>query len=174
MTEKLFTVNEVAKELGVTRPWIHSRIRNDDSPRADFTMAGRGCPQLLWTETSLNRWRTYKDSGERVSGNSHYAAYSDHRAVNRVGRISASWKLWWRTTHDGNAVWWYSTPTGWWISDDDGRTWRNSGLWERPGDYRYCCVNDSVNADSASKAVQRNARKLKDKLMKWSQLYDDR
>lgn len=174
MTERLYTVLDIARELGQTKMWVHGRlVSSPNAPRPDFTANARGgTPILLWKRDSLPRWHTYKAGNETVSGNGHYAAYSDHRAVNKVGRISATWKLWWRNTHDGRMLWWFSTPVGWWISDDDGASWRNTGLFQRPGDYHYYRVNGNVTGEGMGvlSAAWRSTLPLKRELEKWSYL----
>lgn len=139
MTERLFTADDIAAILGVTRPWIHKH--RTGYLEAQFVTTRKGKETRLWTSDGVDRWRVYHAGSVPVSGTWRYGgAYSTHRAVNKVGRFEITWKLWWRSTPGGGTQWWFSTPRGWYTSIDDGRTWESTGLMVRPPDYRYISV----------------------------------
>lgn len=165
---RLYTTSDIAQLLGVRRSWVHNKIvKNADSaPMPEFDVKTNGpAPLLLWTESGLRRWEAYYASlGSIPPRISRHSAYSDHRAINRVGQLTVSWKLWWRCCFDGGTVWWFSTPQGWWVSENDGRDWRNAEAMIRPTDYRYHCVSSNAPPTPAIAAVLRSATRLRQRL----------
>lgn len=161
MAERLYTAREVAVELGLTRPWVLKHAERMESPQPDYeTMHGES-RQLLWTKASLDSWRAYHASAESVPNQALGRGYSDHRAVNKFGYHMVTWKLWWHPLGDGGTKWWYSTPLGWYTSEDDGKMWDPYGSMTRPKDYHYYSVVQGVGTSSALGAVLRNAEKLR-------------
>lgn len=160
MTEYLHSASEVAKLIGVPRRWVieHS---HGSGPPPDFTAHRGARPMMLWTDESVNRWRAYYMSETSTSGLRRFDSYSDHNAVNQVGSLTITWKLWWRNTHDGGAMWWFSTPKGWFVSNDDGRSWDFADVMVRPGDYRYISVNGSVNPSQHTLSIIRGVGHLR-------------
>jgi hypothetical protein len=167
---RLYTVSEIAKELGISRKWVHNRLSDKESkaPPAAFRVhTGGKDPMLLWTEQAVARWRAFYASVESIPSTGRFFEYSDHQAVNMVrNQVMVTWKLWWKNTWDGKAQWWFSTPNGWWTSDDDGRTWSDTGLMVRPQDYRYYAVNGNAKPSTAVAAVLRSALELGKKIGK--------
>jgi predicted DNA-binding transcriptional regulator AlpA len=165
---RLYTVSEIAKELGISRKWIHNRLSDKESkaPPAAFRVhTGGKDPMLLWTEQAVARWRAFYASTESIPSTGRFFEYSDHQAVNMVrNQVMVTWKLWWRNTYDGKAEWWFSTPVGWFTSDDDGKKWVDTQLMVRPQDYRYFCVNGNAKPTSTVAAVLRSALQLRDRI----------
>ena len=169
VTQRLFTVSEIASFLGVTNKWVHNELnrRGANAPRPEFTahIGGRS-PILLWPEHDMVRWEAYYASlGSIPATVTAHSAYSDHRAVNMLRKTTVTWKLWWRCSSDG-PVWWFSTPAGWWVSDDDGRGWRDAGCMIRPTEYHYFSVNGTAKPSPALSGIIRSATKLRRRLEK--------
>lgn len=164
MAVRLYSAGEVGHILGVTRNWVLEHVARGKTPPADFVAVRGKVDQPLWTAASVDQWRAYHAGDASIPSHHRGASYSDHNAVNQVGPVTVTWKLWWRNTHDGGAMWWFSTPQGWYVSDDDGRTWDYADVMVRPGDYHYFSVNGSVIARGAVAAVLRSAAKLKGQL----------
>lgn len=171
---RLYTANEVGRLFGTTRYWVLEHMARDGSPPADFVIV-RGSEQPLWTSASVDHWRAYFASGESVPRHRIAAPgvrrplaksppYSDHNAVNQVGPVTVTWKLWWRATRDGGTMWWFSTPDGWYVSNDDGVTWDDADVMIRPQGYRYQCVNGSVKPKRYVADVLRSVDKLRQRL----------
>lgn len=163
--QQLFTVNEIAGIIGTSGRWMHHRLKtNPSAPRAEYTItSNRSGPILLWSQQGVMRWQAFHASCESTPP-VRFFSYSDHNAVNRVGGIDVTWKLWWRTVFDGGTQWWFSTPQGWWTSVDDGRSWQFTDMTVRPGDYRYQSVNANVMVRGAMAAVLRSAHALRQRL----------
>jgi hypothetical protein len=145
--KRLYTTQEIADTLGVKRSWVHVHLRmaRDGVPLPDFIASTRG-KHLgnLWTEQSLVRWQAYH-AGTGASPTRRYDGYSDHNAVNRIGPLTVTWKLWWQPAATGDSTtWWLSSPAGWWVSTDDGESWWCTELMIRPTDNRYISVNSCV------------------------------
>src|SRR6185295_9425955 len=98
--QRLYSANEIARELGERRSWVHAQMKKADAgaPQPPFVAITHGAsPTLLWPESSLEHWRAYHASRNTVKKIADkYSTYSDHRAVNRVGSLAITWKLWWR------------------------------------------------------------------------------
>lgn len=163
MAERLYNATEIGTMLGIGRDWVSEHSRHGDAPPADYEWFRGKTAMPLWSGASLGHWRAYHASGESTPRTTarHVATFSDHNAVNQMGPVTVTWKLWWRNTHDGGASWWFSTPRGWWVSEDDGRTWKPSETMVRPSDYRYYSVNGCVRPKGAVAAVLREAGKLR-------------
>lgn len=173
--ERLYTANEVGKLFGTTRYWVLEHMLRDGSPPPDYIIV-RGSEQPLWSAPSLDHWRVYfagQDSiprhhrAEPSTKRNRWArtpAYSDHRAVNQVGPVQVTWKLWWRSLPDNHRLWWFSTPDGWYASHDDGTTWSRTGVMIRPEGYRYIAVNVNVISDEDVVAALRSVEKLRQRL----------
>jgi hypothetical protein len=159
--QRLYTANEVSKVVGMTRHWVLEHCARTGAPTPEFTVMRGDLTQPLWTEGSLDRWRAYH-AGD-VSGPDHgrYSGYSDHNAVNQVGPVTVTWKLSWRCMYDGGALWLFSTPRGWYISNDDGVTWDFADTMVRPTGYRYFSVNANVNPGSTISRILRSCEKLR-------------
>jgi hypothetical protein len=172
MPERLYTAKEVAEMTGVARKWVYNHAGRAGAPRPQFEARyGGKDPIQLWTEDGVKHWYAYiasSDSMPQKASSRRFDNYSDHRAVNMIRGSMSTWKLWWRCTHDGGTLWWFSTPVGWWTSEDDGRTWSNTELDIRPNDYRYYCVNGSVTPKGALLGVLESATKLRHRLEKGS------
>lgn len=167
--QRLYTANEIAKMLGVSRHWVLEHFAEREGPAPQFQAMRGKVGTYLWTVESLDAWRAYHAGGGSVP--SHRTnGYSDHNAVNQVGPVTVTWKLWWRPRGDGMVQWWFSTPQGWYCSDDDGRVWRHAETMVRPSDYRYISVNDIVrDMSSATSAVLRSAHMLRQKIERTGQ-----
>lgn len=167
--QHLYTAAEVANFLGVKRAWIHNRLLDRrDAPVPEFSavVAGRA-PLLLWSADGVKRWQAFAASIDSVPlAARRRGSYSDHKAVNRVGRLTSTWKLWWRCAANGGTLWWFSTPDGWYTSGNDGRTWDKTESMERPPDYHYYCVNGSVIPAPTTAAVLRSATELRRRIEK--------
>jgi hypothetical protein len=161
--KRLYGVAEVAAALGVDRAWVRRHITRG-APQPDFEAAAGRKMMMLWTQASVDRWRAYHASELCLPITEHYASFSDHNAVNRVGRIEVTWKLWWRNTFDGGAMWWYSTPRGWYVSNNDGRTWEDADVMVKPGGYHYFAVNGNVTPQRHVANVLRSAAELRQRL----------
>lgn len=159
----LYSVNDIAKMLGVSRQWVHRRAQdNPAAPQPPFkTAAGGRNVMPLWLAVQLPQWRAFHASTTSVPNRDRYVSYSDHNAVNKVNNLTVTYKLWWRCTHDGGTMWWFSTPQGWWTSTDDGRTWQATGLQVRPADYHYYCVNSTGRPTTTMAAVLHSAAELR-------------
>jgi hypothetical protein len=155
--ERLYTAKEIADELGERQSWVHAQMKKVDVgvPRPSFIAKIHGNNlTLLWPATMMGHWRAYHASRNTVKRLADkYSTYSDHRAVNRVGSLAITWKLWWRTSYDGGTMWWFSTPQGWYTSTDDGQTWEATNLMVRPSDYRYFSVNGNAEPSPAVAAI---------------------
>lgn len=162
--ERLYTANEVASKLGMTRHWVLEHSTRVGAPRAEFTTMRGSRSQPLWTEFGVDRWRAYHAGDHSVPRHRKADGYSDHKAVNQVGPVTVTWKLAWRPTFDGGVMWWFSTPRGWYVSNDDGQTWDFADTMIRPGDYRYQCVNVTMNLTGHIGSVLRSAEKLRRQL----------
>lgn len=161
---RLYTVKEIADDLGVKRGWVNNRVglkRSDpNAPAPDFTaFIGGKDPIMLWSETGLQHWRAFAASQSSVP-KQLTKIYSDHRATNEVRGQAVTWKLWWRNEAEG-PVWWFGTPDGWWVSRNDGVDWKRTGLMVRPGDYHYYCVNGTVKPSAAVSSVLRSTTFLR-------------
>ena len=164
MTERLYTANEVATLFGMTRHWVLEHMSRDGAPEPEFEMMRGKVAQPLWTVAGLDRWRGYFAGGKSIPRHRTGDAYSDHKAVNQVGPVTVTWKLWWRCTGDGGVLWWYSTPEGWYVSNNDGQSWDFTGTPIRPSDYRYYSVNTYDTVKGATSAVLRSADRLRQRL----------
>jgi hypothetical protein len=161
MAERLYGATEIGTILGLSRDWVLKHVRRGDGPPAEYeAMKGKQC-QALWSAASLSHWRAYHASGESLPRTNRYSNCSDHYAVNQMGPLAITWKLWWRNTHDGGTSWWFSTPQGWWFSEDDGVTWKPTESMVRPSAYHYYSVNGSVRPKGAVAGVLREAEKLR-------------
>lgn len=166
MTEpqRLYGTTEIAEILGVKRARLIKDARQI-GPKPDFIFHYRGMnPIQLYTLNSLNQWRAFYASDASIRRKP--STYSDHRAVNQLGGTVITWKLWWRNTHDGGAMWWFSTPQGWYVSNDDGRSWDFADVMIRPGDYRYHCVTGNVTPGLGTLVILRSAEKLRRRIEK--------
>lgn len=165
---RLYTTFEIAQALGVSRSWIHTHLRPKySSPPPDFVAVARGGKNLnnLWTEASLVRWQAYHASTEPQSGIKRYSGYSDHNAVNMVGSLTVTWKLWWQPAPNGDSpVWWLSTPEGWWTSTSDGRMWVPTGLMTRPVDNRYVSVTGNVKPGTVVAVVLASIARVREQI----------
>lgn len=159
--QRLYTANEVGKAIGMSRHWVLEHCERDGAVPPEFTVMRGDLTQPLWSEGSLDRWRAYCAGESSLPKHSRYAGYSDHKAVNQVGPVTVTWKLWWRCLSDGGALWWFSTPKGWYASNDDGRTWSFTDTMIRPPGHRYYSVNADITPKGAVAAVLRSAEKLR-------------
>lgn len=174
VTERLYSITEIGRTLGVDRHSMHQYAERPGAPAADFEIYRGKVAQELWTEASFDHWRAFFASQLSVPRHSKARPearrrpgtqpYSDHQAFNQVGPMVVTWKLWWRCTFDGGTMWWFSTPKGWWVSNDDGQTWDDADVMERPGDYHYFCVNGNVRPKPHVTNVLRSAEKLRQRL----------
>ena len=170
--KKLYGMRQIAETLSVTRNWVNRHMYLDPSLAAGFegpNMGGKEPITHLWSEEGLNRWMRYVASNESLpkAGLIRNAKYSDHKAVNIIaGGHRLSWKLWWRCKPDGATQWWYSTPDGWYTSDDYGQEWVRTGKDVRDTDYHYYCVNtyDTVRQGSCVVSVLRSCHQLRKRL----------
>lgn len=162
--QRLYTANEIAKMLGMTRHWVLEHHSRTGAPQARFTAVRGSRMTLFWTADALDHWRAYYAGADSIPRVQRTSGYSDHNAVNQVGNQTVTWKLSWRNTHDGGAMWWFSTPDGWYVSNDDGRTWDYADVMIRPGDYRYFHVTGNVNPARHVATVLRSATKLRQRL----------
>lgn len=173
---RLYTANEIGRLFSTTRYWVIEHMLRDGSPPPDFIIV-RGSEQPLWTAASVDHWRAYFASQESIPRHRTAAPgvrrplaksprYSDDNAVNQVGPVSVTWKLSWRATRDGGTMYWLSSPVGWWVSNDDGRTWDNADVMVRPQGYRYQFVNGSVRPPPHVAAVLRSADELRKRLLR--------
>lgn len=162
---RLYTISEIATMLGVSRMWVQRHHSAATAPSPEFVMPSiRGKQMsLLWTEESLDRWRAYRASPSVNPGNG-WGNFSDHNAVNQIGSTRVTWKLWWRPTSAGTMLWWFSTPRGWYCSEDDGTTWQPAETHVRPSDFRYICVGSSGQITPSVASVLRSAEKLRCKI----------
>lgn len=161
---RLFTAGEVGEVLGESRHWVRKQqLSSVNAPPPSFEMRRtEGVMVALWTEADLERWKAFHRGATWVPKPD---GYSDHNAVNQVGNLEVTWKLWWRPLPDGEVMWWFSTPRGWFVSIDNGRSWSDTDTLTRPGDYRYYHVNGNVTMQpSATKAVLRSAEALRMRL----------
>lgn len=161
--KRLYGAKEVAAMLGTQLNWVLKHMRNGGPP-PDFCVQRGGKMAPLWSPVSIDRWRAYHASSASLPKVERYLTFSDHNAVNQVGGLMVTWKLWWRNTYDGGAMWWFSTPDGWYVSDDDGRTWDFADTMVRPGGYHYFSVNGNVNPNRAVAGILRTAHQLKQRL----------
>lgn len=160
--QRLYTSNEIAKVVGMSRYWVLDHCMRAGAPPPEYTIVRGDQTQPLWSRASLDRWRAYHAGDASKPDHKNYSGYSDHNAVNRVGPTTVTWKLSWRNTYDGGAMWWFSTPKGWYVSNDDGATWDFADVMVRPTDYRYFSVTaNAVSKGSAVAMVLRSATKLR-------------
>jgi len=168
--QRLYTANEIAKHLGVTRRWLDIRLNNETAPKPEFTArTGGKDPMLLWSKAGFDRWEVFHASASSVPANvAKFTSYSDHKAVNRFStQITVTWKLWFRAAGNGDTQWWFSTPDGWYISANYGANWRRTGLMVRPTEYKYhsICVNsDDIMTPTTIRVVLRGAELLRRQL----------
>lgn len=161
MTEQLYTAAGIAEMLGTHRHWV----LKSKGPEPDFQARFHGAnPVMLWTERSVERWRAYHASPQSIPGGGRYTSYSDHRAVNQMGPTTVTWKLWWRPTFDGGTQCWFSTPVGWYVSEDDGENWRHTGAMDRPSDFTYVAINGNGTPTSWITIVLHRASKIRQRL----------
>lgn len=173
MTEQLYGTAEVATAIGASRTWVQDHSRKPAAPKADFEYVNQGGQRtLLWTERSIGLWARYfrllrgkKRSGPRLVRTINF---SDHWTVNTVGSATVTWKLWWRNLWDGRTQWWFSTPNGWYTSDNDGTTWEATGLTERPGDTSYYFVPSNSEASGLTAQILDSAARLRRSLIESS------
>lgn len=161
---RLYTVKEIADDLGVKRTWVNNRTglhtRDADAPQPEFTtFIGGKDPIMLWSETGVQHWHAYAAS-QSSRPKQLTRVYSDHRASNTVGGSVITWKLWWRNGSDG-PMWWFATPDGWWTSEDDGVSWKRTGLMVRPEGWHYYSVIGSVKPSAAVASILRSATALR-------------
>jgi hypothetical protein len=167
---RLYSAVDIAKILGVSRAWVHNRLRKNGStappPAFMAQIAGKNAT-LLWAENDLRRWSAYHASVESAPARGgKYSTYSDHRAVNYVRDVPVTWKLWWRCMPEGRVMWWFSTPAGWWTSENDGVSWVLTELDVRPTDFHYYSVNGNACPSGAVAAVLRTTTELRHRLEK--------
>lgn len=161
---RLYTAPDIATMLGVSRNWIHMQMPNG-APKPDFVAQVRGGKLWqLWTSQGVDRWRAFHASEMSIPNTTRFISFSDHNTSNRLpggakGGHVITWKLWWQCSHDGGATWWFSTPQGWYVSNDDGETWTNTGLQVRPGEYRYySIVGDAVPKPYVARILRSSER----------------
>lgn len=162
----LYSMEQVAQSLGVTKAWISKQVGKSSAPPPDFQAQIKGGKiALLWTEVSMDRWRAFRASVDPIAPRVRkYSSYSDHNAVNAIAGSTITWKLWSRPMCDGGTLWWFSTPRGWYASNNDGVTWDFTDTMIRPVGYRYSCVNGSVTPTTSVAAILRSAGKLRREL----------
>jgi hypothetical protein len=165
--QRLYTANEIGTMLGKTRHWVLHQFNSKDAPPPSYTtFRGTKRDAYLWTAEDLARWRDYHAGIEwRRARTLSESEYSDHKAVNQVGSLTVTWKLWWRCLYDGIIEWWFSTPQGWVYRDDLDSGWREwHGGMMRPTEYHYFCVNRNDKLPSATKAILRSADELRQRM----------
>lgn len=158
---RLYSAGEIGNILGVTRNWVLAHMIRPESPREEFTAIRGKTQQPLWTARGVDEWRAYHAGDGSIPRHHKAGAYSDHNAVNQVGPVTVTWKLWWRCLPDGGVLWWFSTPDGWYASHDDGITWSRTDTMVRPSDYHYYSVNTNAMVNRATVAVLRSTEKLR-------------
>lgn len=176
---RIFGVAELCRELNLTRHRIYSLMsKGAPLPTYEaFTNSKRS--QSFWTEAAVEQWRTFVADLERhpYSTRSHPVppadgAFSDHKAVNIIGDGHVvTWRLWFQPT---TTTWWFSTPYGWYVSDD-GASWRDTGrMMKPPGGYRPVPRqgHDSRSAHWM-KRVQRAANEVQERLSATDESEDD-
>lgn len=165
---RLYGAGEIGTMLGLSRHWVIKHYTHPDAPRADYTTMHGTSVQSLWSAAALDHWRAFHAGEGSIPRNGRYTTFSDHHAVNHVGKIEVTWKLSWRCDYDGGTAWLYSTPEGWYISTDDGHSWEATGSMIRDREYRYMSVNGNVPPGSAVKAILRECQKLRARIEKYS------
>lgn len=172
--EILMTAQQLSVALGVERKWI---LRQQAGPQPEFAaqiVGGRG-PAWLWRESSLDHWRAYLASQASVPRRAGrrkpepqetgHKGYSDHEAVNVTrADVVVTWKLWWHPLSHGGTRWYFSTPHGWFISDDDGHSWENTRVMTRPNDHHYYAISGTVSPRPALASILRSANRLRQRL----------
>lgn len=167
MAETLYTVSHVARMLGETEKWVHYVRKNHGAPEPSYEaqISGGPVPACLWNDTELDQWRAFHASQAWVPSvkirRRKVDPYSDHKAVNHVRSRAITWKLWWHNSFEG-PVWWFSTPQGWYNSNDDGRHWHLSGLDVRPEVFSYYAVNGTARPGGHVATILRSAANLRD------------
>lgn len=166
----LYSAIDVAEQLGVSRTWIFSHMERPGSPPPAYRVQSKGSKiSPLWTTRGVDNWRAYHARLLAPADRATAEVYSDHRAVNRVGNVTVTWKLWWQNLWDGRQCWWYSTPFGWYTSEDDGYSWEPSGAMLRPSDNRYYSVS---GIPPALRPIVRRSEELRRRLTADSQATD--
>ena len=154
---RLYTATDVAEILNVSRGWVFKHRNRSGAPAAEFEVPTRGGDDksmLLWTEQAVQSWRAYC----AATAGRKDAVYSCLNAVNN----GITWKLGWQMLPGGSTRWWFSTPQGWFCSENDGRNWRNTGRMRLSSDYRYFWVNQmAASAFGSTSAILRSADGLR-------------
>ncbi len=163
MSEQLYSAGEIATLIGETRHWVIDRSSEKGSPLPSYHVRRGDGIQHLWSAAGVDHWRAFHAGTGSLPRRKIGDDYSDHRAVNQVANTTITWKLWWQITSDG-PVWWFSTPQSWWTSTDDGRSWTDTGLMVRPGDYRYQSINAFVAPRGSIAALLRSTEQLRKKI----------
>lgn len=166
--ERIYSMSGVARALGVSFGAVRGRWERGNHPTPDFhQVTADGRTICLWNEAGLELWRALipepkprpRSAGLRSRGLEEMpATFSDHNAVNQVGRHTVTWRLWCQPyTGGARFLWWFSTPEGWYTSTD-GRSWMSTGEMRRPaGIYR-------LPSGTAGSAAQRGADRLRGRL----------
>jgi hypothetical protein len=163
--QRLFTINDVAGIVGINYKTITRLLESDPSaPAAEFWMPRGSLGSMqLWSAAGVARWQEFH-AKEKTAVPTELAGYSDHKALNKVGAVEVTWKLWFRSFSSDVTQWWFSTPEGWWTSIDDGESWQFTGLQLRPTHYRYSCVNGNVTASGVHSGVLKQTYLLRRRL----------
>lgn len=160
--QRLYGPSEIATMLGLSRHAIVKQVEYTGSPDPEYVIMRGGAPTMLWSHAALDQWRAFLAGEGSIPRRDRYSGYSDHVAVNQLGPMTVTWKLWWSCTFDGGTRWWFSTPSGWWTSDNDGRDWNpHEGGMLRPTDNRYYSVMGNVRPRGALVGVLREVEKLR-------------
>lgn len=164
MPETLYPAVHVARMLGETTKWVH-RCRHEKGapePAYEAQLRGGPTPAILWTAAQLDQWLAFHASqSPNPRPNTRKNLYSDHKAVNNTKGQLVTWKLWWHNGY-GGPVWWYSTPQGWYNSNDDGENWWLTGLDVRPDHFTYFAINGDARPGGHLARMLRSAAVLRE------------
>ena len=167
MSQRVYTTENVAKMTNAGVSSIRSLVLWKKAPKAAYqVVSNTGRIQYLWDQAGLEEWhrlitereelragrvpRKRRAASESPFGVKQGKAFSDHNAVNQVGKVMITWRLWWQDDPQwpDSTIWWFSTPEGWFTSKNDGRSWEKHGDgvtddgMRRPSGPVYHAVND--------------------------------
>lgn len=168
----LFSINNMVEILN--RPIYHFvKIGRNGPPAAVYNVSREGGRvQPYWDLKGVEAWReAFKmmddESAQPVPrAMIQPSTFSDHKAVNVIGNIEVTWRLWWKPASgsDDSVIWWFSTPFGWYQSANNGVNWVRTNQMIRPAG-RYFPAAPGVTTGSVA-AARRGAYHLQKRLEK--------
>ena len=160
MTDVLYSCEQIAKSIGMSKSFVRQHRKQRQELNEQFYTTHQGGNKTpLWTQQGKDSWADYMEerNGQRPG------SFDPLSAINVVNHEPVTWKLWWQALPSGGTRWWFSTPRGWYYSEDDnGRHWRDCNRMRLNSDFCYHMVDPAtIDRGSIVAAVLRHAGVLR-------------